>query len=286
MVGNEGDVLVGTQQNGNLMGWNTSLKQFTDATGHLVEHVVVVVFSRQELDVDTSAILFALGVLLSDIRVGLLQLWGIAGIDFTFALILELGSRLEETVVEDDNVLLRPIVGVEGLHLELFFGMRKLALNVVEQSPVARAPAIDALLDVAHDEVAAAAAHGLAKQHLEILPLHRTGVLELVDHHMVELCANLLEDERRVAAVDERVEQLLGVAEQEAVALLVELAHLLLDAVEQSQLTKIAQGEVGTLIEHAHLGTGLLGLLQQRNKLCIGHAHNECIVGTGLRGPI
>ena len=91
-------------------------------------------------------------------------------------------------------------------------------------------------------------AHGLVEQHLEVLPLHGAGVLELVDHDVLQLSANLLEDEGRVAAVDECVQQLLRVAEQKSVGLVVELAHLLLDAAQESQLGKVAQGEVGRLV--------------------------------------
>lgn len=47
---------------------------------------------------------------------------------------------------------------------------------------------------------------------------------------MLELGTNLLENKRRVAAINERVEQLLGVAQQEAVISLVNLAYLFLNA--------------------------------------------------------
>ena len=72
--------------------------------------------------------------------------------------------------------------------------------------------------------------HGFRKQHLEVLPLDGRGVLKLVDHHMLELGTNLLENKRRVAAINERVEQLLGVAQQETVICLVNLAYLFLNA--------------------------------------------------------
>ena len=91
-------------------------------------------------------------------------------------------------------------------------------------------------------------AHGFVEQHAEVLPLHGGGVLKLVDHHMLQLCADLLEDERRVAAVDERMQQLLGITEQETVGGLVELVHLFLDAAQQAQLVEVAQGEVCRLV--------------------------------------
>ena len=84
--------------------------------------------------------------------------------------------------------------------------MRELLLNTVEQAPVAGTPAVDALLDVAYNEVLRiAVAHGLLQQHLEILPLDGGGVLELVNHDVLQLGADLFKDEGRVAVVDERV---------------------------------------------------------------------------------
>ena len=73
-------------------------------------------------------------------------------------------------------------------------------------------------------------AHCLGKQHLEVLPLYGRGVLKLVDHYVLQLGANLLEDEWRVATINKRVEQLLSVAKQKAVLRLVYLAYLFLNA--------------------------------------------------------
>ena len=86
--------------------------------------------------------------------------------------------------------------------------LRKLALDVVQHTPVARTPAVDALLHVAHNQVAVlfAVAHALLEQHLEVLPLHGARVLELVDHHVLQMRTYLLEDERRVGVLDERME--------------------------------------------------------------------------------
>ena len=58
------------------------------------------------------------------------------------------------------------------------------------------------------------------------------------------------------------MEQLLGVAQQEAVGVGIELVHLLFDAAEQAQLVEVAQGEVGTLIELPLTGTLLDGIAE------------------------
>ena len=49
-------------------------------------------------------------------------------------------------------------------------------------------------------------AHAFLKQHLEVLPLYGTRVLEFVNHYVVESRTYLLEYEWRVAVLYERVE--------------------------------------------------------------------------------
>ena len=50
---------------------------------------------------------------------------------------------------------------------------------------------------------------------------------------MLQLGTDLLEDEGGIATVDEGIEQLLGVAEQEPVGTLVQLAYLLLNTAQE-----------------------------------------------------
>ena len=96
------------------------------------------------------------------------------------------------------------------------------------------------MLHVAHNQVACVlAAHGLFQKHLEVLPLDGTGVLKLIYHHVVQLGAYLLKDKWGVAVLNQGVEQGLRVTEQEAVGLLVQLSHLLVDATQQAQLVEM-----------------------------------------------
>ena len=111
---------------------------------------------------------------------------------------------------------------------------------VVQQTPVTATPAVDALFDIANDEVLATfMAHRLLKQDTEVLPLDGGCVLELVNHDVLQLCADLLEDKRRVAVADEGMEQLLCIAEQEAVRLLIQLTDLGFNATQESQLVEV-----------------------------------------------
>ena len=75
--------------------------------------------------------------------------------------------------------------------------MWKLSVNGVEQAPVARTPPIDALLYVANYQILRfLMTHALLQQDLEVLPLDSAGVLELVNHDVLQLGANLLKDKR------------------------------------------------------------------------------------------
>ena len=75
--------------------------------------------------------------------------------------------------------------------------MWKLSVNGVEQAPVARTPTVDALLDVANYQILGfLVTHALLQQDFEVLPLDSAGVLELVNHDVFQLGANLLKDKR------------------------------------------------------------------------------------------
>ena len=62
-------------------------------------------------------------------------------------------SLLEECVVELDDIPFGTEVPVEACDIERLLGRRELILDVVQQSPVAGAPPVDALLDVSHEHV-------------------------------------------------------------------------------------------------------------------------------------
>ena len=79
----------------------------------------------------------------------------------------------------------------------MFLRIVKLVFYVVEKSPVARTPAVDALFHVAYNQIACIfAAHRFFQQHLEVFPLYGAGILKLVYHHVVQLGTDFLEDER------------------------------------------------------------------------------------------
>ena len=204
IVGNERNLTVYSHQDGYRGIGHLLPLELKDGLGDGLERALPVVFLRQEPDADVAFLLAAVRHLLGHVVVG--------------RDCFVLSSLGEEDVVESDDRARRAVVGVEGADVQLTVGIGKLAANIGQQPPVAAAPAVDALLHVAHNQVLSAlVAHGLFKEHLEVLPLHGRGVLELVDHDVLQLGAHLLEDERGVAPLDELMQQLLGVAEQEAV---------------------------------------------------------------------
>ena len=110
-------------------------------------------------------------------------------------LIFSFGSSFEECIIEIDDVFCRTIVCIQGLDIKSL--VSKLLLYIVKQSPVTRAPAVNALLYITHNEVACILmTHGFIEQYFEVLPLYGAGVLKLVYHDMLQLRTYLLKDKR------------------------------------------------------------------------------------------
>ena len=261
ILGDHRYLVVHSYQDGDLSLGDTSFRQFADGVCHLLEGCRLIVFCRQECHADLACRLAPLGNLLHHVGIGSLQLFRLFGIQFLLFLILQLRRMTEEVVVEGDDVSLRTVVLLQGDRLYLL--LTELLFDVIQQPPVTRTPTVDALFHITHDEVRAAfVTHRLVEQHAEVLPLHRTGVLELVDHHVLQLGTDLLKDKGGVAAFYQGMQQLLGVTQQETVVVLIEFPHFLLDAAQQSQLVQMAQCEVCRLIEFPLSGPLLDGKTQ------------------------
>ncbi len=80
-------------------------------------------------------------------------------------------------------------------------------------------------------------------EHFEVIPLYRTGVLELVDHDILQRAADFLVDKGCVAAVDHAFDELLSATEREIVVVSVDSVDLLCDASEQSELIEVSECE-------------------------------------------
>ena len=131
----------------------------------------------------------------------------------------------------------------------------------MEYFPVAAPPAVDRLLDVAHDQHRGRLAlrHGVLQQGQEILPLLHGGVLEFVDHEVFEAVADLLVDERRVVVADEFREDVFGLREEHHVFLVAHLLHLGIEVGEQREAAVVLAQQVAgvpradvLIVEAAH----------------------------------
>ena len=180
---------------------------------HLLVRVVALIAGQQGYLHTSQSLLLLLRHFLLHVRVSLLQLLGteyavVRAVQLCQIVILHVSQSLEECVVEDYDVTLRTPVGVQRFQFQHVILARKFRLYVVQHSPVARSPSVDALLHVAYDKVAfsLAVTHTFFQQHLEVLPLYDARVLKLVYHDGLQTCAYLFEDEGRVRVLYERVE--------------------------------------------------------------------------------
>ena len=125
------------------------------------------------------------------------------------------------------------------------FEMFDLGVGVVaklgESVPIASAPAVNALLDIADNHAAVAGGCGFAKEMIEVFPLQVGGVLKLVDHDVPEIRAGAFEDEGHFVRPDEFVKEQGGVGQQEGIAFAIEGADFAVDVVEQTERVEFLQ---------------------------------------------
>ena len=86
------------------------------------------------------------------VRVGLAELVGFRR--GTQGEVFQFGGLCEEGVIELDDATGRTVVRAECLDGELLVRVWELLLDVIQQTPVARAPTVDTLFDIAHNKVA------------------------------------------------------------------------------------------------------------------------------------
>ena len=137
------------------------------------------------------------------------------------------GQFDEEVVVAIDDVAAATEVAVE-----LFNLCRFAVLQRRQRRPVAAAPAVDALLHVAHEHATVALSDVFDKKVAEVGPLQRGGVLELIDHDVAKLHTGPFEDKRGFSARHHLVEENGSVGKHEGVVFVVERVHLFVDFVQ------------------------------------------------------
>ena len=137
--------------------------------------------------------------LLADIAICAFQLFTILRTFIRQVFNLQLYCFCEKSIVKLNDVSIRAVVGIQSFYA-YFCAFIKFFINIVEKSPIAGTPSVDALFYVTYDKVAGIfSTHGFFEQYFKDLPLYSTGILELVNHYMVELSANFFKDEWRIA---------------------------------------------------------------------------------------
>ena len=159
--------------------------------------------------------------------------------------VVGLDHAADDLVVELHHGGQAAVILPEYLHLGA--GRVELRLRLrVEDFPVAAPPAVDRLLDVAHDQHRGRLAlrHGVLQQGQEVLPLLDGGVLKFVDHEVFEAVADLLVDERRVVVADEFREDVFGLREEHHVLLVAQLLHFGVEVRQQREAAVVLAQQV------------------------------------------
>ena len=222
------NLLVEARQDGDAALGHAAVEQLTYLYGHLGGHLVGV-----GLDYPHASSFLAGQALLPDVGVGVDKIC-----------IAQAPHEVrEESAVEIDYLPAAAAVYRERLRLRLS------RLHVHIDLPrhdvgIAVAPAVDGLLDVAHDEALMAACRVLLQQRAEVIPLQAARVLELVDEYVVYLCARLLVDECRVAwSRGHAHEHEARVSQHEAAVAPAVLPYLRFDAADELQLVEVLADE-------------------------------------------
>ena len=175
---------------------------------------------------------------------------------------------------------------MDGVGQSALGSVLSVIFQVVQDVPVAVAPAVDGLLHIAYNQTVCTLGQSFVEQQAEVVPLHAAGVLELVNHDVVQGGAHLFVDERGVACSGQAMEQGGGVGQQEAVLFGIEGVHLVGQAVKQLQGTQVLQGEAAAVHLLLHLLASFFSLLQQGHQLLFGQLDNLVATFRGLDHPL
>ena len=126
--------------------------------------------------------------------------------------ILKTHHFTDSVIVELDNLLkTAPII----IHRHLG-GITQVSLYILLQdSPIASAPAVYRLLHIAHNQhrLILRLRHSIAQQGHKVMPLLERGILKLVDHKTLKAIAHLLVDEGGVVIGDKTRKDMFGLGE-------------------------------------------------------------------------
>ncbi len=150
--------------------------------------------------------------------------------------VVRLGDAADRRVVEADDHGQRTPILLEVPHLDVV-GAERRGGTAAQNAPVAAAPAVDRLFDVAHEQhrLLVRLRQRVLQQGQKILPLLDRGVLKLVDHEAVEAVAHLLVDEGGVVAADELGQQVFRLRQEHQLLFVAELLYAGVEIAQQGE---------------------------------------------------
>ena len=161
------------------------------------------------------------------------------------------------------------------------FGMGELAMYTIEQFPVGIAPAIDTLLDIAHDEVVTSFAFRLADERVKVLPLQRTGVLKLIYHIVVQVLPHAFVNERCLLSVYHLVNEHIDIGDRHTSYLLVGHADLVRDILYESDGVEVLRNSRSGIIVSKSFGEDTRHLLIERLQLHLVKGEDSSLLRLG-----
>ena len=164
------------------------------------------------------------------------------------AVVVELHACFDQAVVELDDRLFASVVRVERRGPRVFEPRGDLT---AQNPPVSAPPAVDRLLDVAHQQhrFVLGLRDRVFEQRDEIAPLTLRSVLKLVDHETGERIADLLVDKRRVVVSHQLAEDRVGFRNRYQVLLRADFGYFLRQVVEQREAAVVGREQPGRIQE-------------------------------------
>ena len=193
--------LVLAHQDGHIVHLHALLNHALHLLGKQLHGLVLIVSLVLAWCLDEGHLYRTLSILSVDflfyIGIGTLQLITFLALFGLVSFVQNLAGVCKYFVIETYDVLL-----ASSIYFQCVFIDREgsdTVLQSVQDTPVSASPSVDALLHIAHNEGIRPLRKPFEQEQLEVTPLHARCILELVNHHVADVRANLLEHERRVA---------------------------------------------------------------------------------------
>ena len=117
------------------------------------------------------------------------------------------------------------------------------------------------------------------------MPLDGTGVLELINHDVLQMGTNLLKDERRVVILNHLAKERRGIAEHETLGGVIEFASKVFDILQEPHIVYMFESFLGREILTSIVAAVDLYLLHERVEGGVDKIENDISLFLGLFYP-